>query len=225
MFMGENNIKNIISLFSDEIKLICKNNLTAIFLIGSAGKSKFINQWSDLDFCIVTNCVILEQFQEIEKKTLNYPVHIGLTFITAYELKSLKVPLRIMVSLYEFNQGLNKIIFAIEKNLIPQVNKNLITQNNNLELSLTIQKLRRNFARQTFKNLFKNLVLIKKLLLRNLGHVAYDLEEIDSLFYSYYNPNDIPLVQLFKLRDDNNAIAIIENNINILLNYIDSTNY
>lgn len=222
--MKKNEAEKIIPLFTQEIKAIFKDNLVAIILTGSAGKNEFIDDWSDLDFCIITNCSKLHQFKEIEMQANTYGVHIGLTYLTINELKKLQAPLRVLVSLYECNQGLNKILYTKTKHLIPTVDKRTLIENNHFEILLTMQKLRRDVPQQNLKKLFKNLTLLKKLLVRNKGHIVHKLKDLDDAFYQHYNVADTPLTTLFKNREQPNARLDIEKNINILLNYINEYN-
>lgn len=219
--MKKHETESIITLFCEEIKSIFKNNLVAIILTGSAGKDEFVDDWSDLDFLIISNSAVIEECVQIEELASRHPIHIGLTYLTLAELKTFKAPLRVLVSMYECNNGLNKILYSTIENLIPQVDIKLLTENNRYEMFLTMQKLRRNTQSQNLKKLFKNLVLLKKLLVRNKGHVVHRFAEIDELFYKYYDLKDTPVSHIFSIRDEEGTRALLEENVNILLNYVD----
>ena len=86
------------------------DNLLMLVLAGSAGKGKFIENWSDLDVYVVLKERCTEQDKEFESLLPN-DIHVGYTPCTKKEIQKGRINQRTKAMFYELNQGKNLILY------------------------------------------------------------------------------------------------------------------
>lgn len=175
------------------------SDLLGIILCGSAGKNKFIENWSDLDYIIITKTTNLLKIQEFLNYFSSCKIHIGTTFFTQNELAKMLIPQRCIITFYEISNGKNKILFQEQTLKLPIVSIEDVCQNYKSELAKTIISVKRSNYNE-FRPLFKKLVLIKKLLLEAQSVIKYDFKEIDIAIKQFYPKDKVSLCELFNRR-------------------------
>ena len=92
-------------------KMFFGDNLRLLVLAGSAGKGKFIEDWSDIDMYYFFDEMPYDTIQEYTQLLDGYGVHIGATYYTVRELQDLKIDARTAHVVLELNKGKNKEMF------------------------------------------------------------------------------------------------------------------
>ncbi|MBQ4558596.1 MAG: hypothetical protein IJA61_04410 [Clostridia bacterium] len=199
---------NIIEETNIKIINFCKekfnNDLLFIILGGSAGKNAYIDGWSDIDYYIITKSNQLSTIRTTKEFFKDYPVHIGLTFLSLEELnKGLLIP-RCMVTFYEIKNGLNKLIYSSSDFNLSNLKNINVFDNVKYEISNVIFGIK-NSKYTEFRPLFKQLVLLKKLYLRMKGYVKYGYKEIDECIKQVFPEDKNSLIDIF---DNRNNISV-----------------
>ncbi len=167
----------------NELLLAAKNafgeNLSLLTLSGSAGKGKFVENWSDLDVYVVLKKYDVNQATNF-KSELPKDIHVGTTLYTEKELRIGKINNRSKVMFYEMEHGKNTLLYKDENFTLPKINIKEILREDTSEYADAVHNLRRclvdgNDANRTSigtddtitSKLIKNAVLLEKIALRN----------------------------------------------------------
>ena len=155
------------------------DNLSLLTLAGSAGKGKFVENWSDLDVYIVLKNFKISQVKKLNS-LLPKDIHIGSTIYTEKEIETGKINNRSKVMFYELNQGKNVILFKDPNSKLPTININEILREDTSEYADAVHNLRRcliagkDSNRTSLSNndatsskILKNIILLEKIALRN----------------------------------------------------------
>ena len=84
-------------------KQIFKTNLLSVTIGGSAGKNKVIPDWSDLDIYFVLKNYDFKKIEYFDKLISKFNIHIGMTYYSLSEVKSMFVDAKTKVMIYEKN--------------------------------------------------------------------------------------------------------------------------
>lgn len=100
----------VVSRVMQEAQSFFGDNLKLLVLAGSAGKGKFLENWSDVDMYYFFDKMPYDDIQEYTEMLDGYGVHIGATYYTVKDLAEMKIDARTAHVLLELNKGKNKVL-------------------------------------------------------------------------------------------------------------------
>ena len=102
--------RNVVNKVMQEAQEFFGDNLKLLILAGSAGKGKFLENWSDIDMYYFFDKMPYDTIQEYTEMLDGYGVHVGATYYTVKDLEEMKIDARTAHVLLEINKGKNKIL-------------------------------------------------------------------------------------------------------------------
>ncbi len=184
------------------------DNLSALILGGSAGKNKFIEDWSDMDLYVILRDREEKQIRDFVNK-LDFNFHVGRTFYSEKEINNDIIDNRTRVMLYEVGKGSDKLLYNRDDYQLPKYSIADIVKMDISEKSLAFNGLKSAIYNQSAvevanrtvsdssnnkasSNIVKSSILLEKILLRiGEGLIGGGYTDTSTAYYQmvsrYYN--------------------------------------
>lgn len=175
--ISTNVLSSIINEFGED--LIC------LILCGSAGRGKFIENWSDLDYCCIVNKININKIDNIFKNLSNSDIKIGISFFNKYDWEKGFVTRHAYKTILEIHDGFHFLVYQKGDIIIPTLSINGLL-NCKQDFFIAYQNFKRNALKYDYRKLFKSMMLLKKYMLYFHNIIEDDYNLIDEMIYKIY---------------------------------------